>query len=218
MADQRRRPQTTTYGNLAYDLDSLARQRQLEDAGVMPERQRQPQAAPRRRSAPRAQVRPHASPVTVACLAVLVGLVMVLMLGYVQLTKTGAEISHLKNQLNDLNGEHVQLVTTYERTFDLTTIKEVAEAAGMAKPTAGQILYRGRDAETLNRAEFVALMDEGRMPDGSEADKPRSVQQILDEAKQEQAAQEQQETQDPAHAPEGYQPAPEKDDTEYLND
>jgi hypothetical protein len=156
MADQRRRPQTTTYGNLAYDLDSLARQRQLEDAGVMPERQRQPQVSPRRRSAPHAQVRPHASPVTVACLAVLVGLVMVLMLGYVQLTKTGAEISRLKNQLNDLNGEHVQLVTTYERTFDLTTIKEVAEAAGMAKPTAGQIEYidlSGDDSAVVYRTE-----------------------------------------------------------------
>ena len=156
MADQRRRPQTTTYGNLAYDLDSLARQRQLEDAGVMPERQRQPQVSPRRRSQPRAQVRPHASPVTVACLAVLVGLVMVMMLGYVQLTKTGAEISRLKNQLNDLNGEHVQLVTTYERTFDLTTIKEVAEAAGMAKPTAGQIEYidlSGDDSAVVYRTE-----------------------------------------------------------------
>lgn len=156
MADQRRRPQTTTYGNLAYDLDSLARQRQLEDAGVMPQRQSQPQAAPRRRSVPRAQVRPHASPVTAACIAVLVGLVMMLMLGYVQLTKTGAEISRLKGQLNDLNSEHVQLVTTYERTFDLTTIKEVAEAAGMAKPTAGQIEYidlSGDDSAVVYRTE-----------------------------------------------------------------
>ncbi len=156
MADQRRRPQTTTYGNLAYDLDSLARQRQLEDAGVMPQRQSQPQAAPRRRSQPRRQVRPHASPVTVACIAVLVGLVMVLMLGYVQLTKTGTEISRLKGQLNDLNSEHVQLVTTYERTFDMTTIKEVAEAAGMAKPTAGQIEYidlSGDDSAVVYRTE-----------------------------------------------------------------
>ena len=81
---------------------------------------------------------------------------MVLMLGYVQLTKTGAEISRLKNQLNDLNGEHVQLVTTYERTFDLTTIKEVAEAAGMAKPTAGQIEYidlSGDDSAVVYRTE-----------------------------------------------------------------
>jgi cell division protease FtsH len=107
--------------------------------------------------------------------------------------------------------------------------REVSIMLQKAYERAKSILRENRDKmemlvsallaqETLNRAEFVALMDEGRMPDGSEADKPRSVQQILDEAKQEQAAQEQQETQDPAHAPEGYQPAPEKDDTEYLND
>lgn len=154
MADQRRRPQTTTYGNLAYDLDSLARQRQLEDAGVMPER-RQSQPA-RRRSAPQRQARPHASPVMAGCVAVLLGLVMVMMLGYVQLTKTGTEISRLKGQLSELNGEHVQLLTAYERTFDLTTVKEVAEAAGMAKPTAGQIEYidlSGADSAVVYRSE-----------------------------------------------------------------
>ena len=170
MADQRHSQKTTTYGSLAYDLDSLAndldnlaRRRQLEDAGVMPQRHNPPQAAPRRRSQPRRQVRPQASAVTVACLAVLVGLVMVLMLGYVQLTKTGTEISRLKNQLSDLNSEHVQLVTTYERTFDLTTIKEVAEAAGMAKPNAGQIEYidlSGDDSAVVYRTEAGSALHE----------------------------------------------------------
>jgi cell division protease FtsH len=41
--------------------------------------------------------------------------------------------------------------------------------------------------ETLNRAEFVALMDEGIMPDGTKADKPRTVREILAEAKAEEA-------------------------------
>ncbi|MBQ6974334.1 MAG: hypothetical protein IJS55_07750 [Oscillospiraceae bacterium] len=170
MADQRHSQKTTTYGSLAYDLDSLAndldnlaRRRQLEDAGVMPQRHNPPQAAPRRRSQPRRQARPQASAVTVACLTVLVGLVMVLMLGYVQLTKTGTEISRLKNQLSDLNSEHVQLVTTYERTFDLTTIKEVAEAAGMAKPNAGQIEYidlSGDDSAVVYRTEAGSALHE----------------------------------------------------------
>ncbi len=39
--------------------------------------------------------------------------------------------------------------------------------------------------ETLNRAEFVALMDRGEMPDGSAWDKPRSVAAILSESEQE---------------------------------
>ena len=37
MAQQKRRPNTMVYGNLAYDLDTLASQRQLEEA-ARPER------------------------------------------------------------------------------------------------------------------------------------------------------------------------------------
>lgn len=44
MAQQKRRPNTMVYGNLAYDLDTLASQRQLEEA-ARPERQSQPQQA-----------------------------------------------------------------------------------------------------------------------------------------------------------------------------
>ena len=44
MAQQKRRPNTMVYGNLAYDLDTLASQRQLEEA-ARPERQSRPQQA-----------------------------------------------------------------------------------------------------------------------------------------------------------------------------
>ena len=61
MAQQKRRPNTMVYGNLAYDLDTLASQRQLEEA-ARPERQSQPQQAPRHRTAarPRQRVSPLA--------------------------------------------------------------------------------------------------------------------------------------------------------------
>ena len=84
--------------------------------------------------------------------------------------------------------------------------------------------------ETLNRAEFVALMDEGKMPDGSDADKPRSLDQILGkdrkaenrtgETEKTDSADETAETPaDGEHAlPEGYQLPREEDHTEYLND
>ena len=50
MTDERRRNMTMIYGSLAYDLDTLARERQLEEAGEMPERSSapQPKAQPRR--------------------------------------------------------------------------------------------------------------------------------------------------------------------------
>ena len=50
MTDERRRNMKIVYGNLAYDLDTLVRERQLEEAGAMPERKAQPkeQTQPRR--------------------------------------------------------------------------------------------------------------------------------------------------------------------------
>ena len=82
--------------------------------------------------------------------------------------------------------------------------------------------------ETLNRAEFVALMDEGKMPDGSDTDKPRQLDQILADRKAEEAAERKAEeaatetvrpdgTEDPV-PPDYYQPPAEEDKTEYLND
>ena len=47
----------------------------------------------------------------------------------------------MKAEMERLNTEHVGLLTEYEQTFDLSTVKEVAEAAGMSKPSAGQIEY-----------------------------------------------------------------------------
>ena len=90
---------------------------------------------------------------------------------------------------------------------------------------AKQILRENRDRmemlvealmtqETLNRAEFVALMDQGIMPDGSEKDKPRGVQEILEQEK----AAETEAPEEQGNMPEGYTPAPEEDHTEYLND
>lgn len=152
MAATRRTPRTTTYGNLAYDLDAIVRERQLEEAGTMPERQAQPQPKPQPRA--RAHARPRTSPVLVGAIVVLCALVMVLMLGFVQLTKVSTSVSQIKSELSTLNDEHVSLVTTYERTFDLATIKSVAEAAGMSKPSAGQIEYidlSGADSAVVYR-------------------------------------------------------------------
>ena len=52
-----------TYGSLAYDLDALAREKQLDEAGKLPQkkvRPAQPEVQPvqRRQSAARAAVRP----------------------------------------------------------------------------------------------------------------------------------------------------------------
>ena len=72
---------------------------------------------------------------------VLAGMVVALLMGYVKLTQISGNISDMKQEMNRLNTEHVGLLTEYEQTFELATVKEVAEAAGMSKPSAGQIEY-----------------------------------------------------------------------------
>ena len=78
------------------------------------------------------------------------------MLGFAQLTRVSASVSSIKSEISDLEEEHVSLLTRYEKTFDLATIKEVAENAGMSKPTSGQIEYidlSGGDTAVVYRSE-----------------------------------------------------------------
>ena len=136
MAQQKRRPNTMVYGNLAYDLDTLASQRQLEEA-ARPERQSQ--QAPRHRTA--ARPRQRVSPLALCAVGALAAMAVVLVMGYIQLTAVTGSISDLQEQVSQLEDQRVSLVMDYERTFDMAKIKEAAEAAGMKKPTAGQVEY-----------------------------------------------------------------------------
>ena len=128
-----------TDGSLAYDLDALARERTLDDAGRMEPQRREPVAAPRRQSVARPAAK--LSPLVLVCAAVLTGLVVVLLMGYVRLTEVSADISQIKTEMGQLEERHVALLTQYEKTFDLATVKRVAEEAGMTKPSGSQVFY-----------------------------------------------------------------------------
>ena len=174
MADQRRRPGTTTYGNLAYDLDNLVRQRNLEEAGKVREQERQERPRPQPRRQAQAQPRPKASPLMVGGIVILAAMVMALIMGYVRLTTISGNVSQLKNELAVLNDEHVSLLTRYEQTFDLATIKETAEAAGMSKPTSAQIEYvdlSGSDVAVVYQTSSDGVLGDffHRVGDGLEA-------------------------------------------------
>ena len=148
-----------TYGSLAYDLDALAREKQLDEAGKLPQkkvRPAQPEVQPvqRRQSAARAAVRP--SPVLLLGTVLVVGMVIALMLCYVKLTGISDNVSSIKREISALEEEHVALLTAYERTFDLATVKAAAEAAGMSKPSSGQIQYID-----LSGADSVEVYAEG---------------------------------------------------------
>lgn len=154
-----------TYGSLAYDLDALAREKQLDEAGKLPQkkvRPAQPEVQPvqRRQSAARAAVRP--SPVLLLGTVLVVGMVIALMLCYVKLTGISDNVSSIKREISALEEEHVALLTAYERTFDLATVKAAAEAAGMSKPSSGQIQYidlSGADSVEVYAAGSAAALN-----------------------------------------------------------
>lgn len=155
----------TTYGSLAYDLDALAREKQLYEAGKLPQkkvRPAQPEVQPvqRRQSAARAAVRP--SPVLLLGTVLVVGMVIALMLCYVKLTGISDNVSSIKREISALEEEHVALLTAYERTFDLAAVKAAAEAAGMSKPSSGQIQYidlSGADSVEVYAAGGAAALN-----------------------------------------------------------
>ena len=154
MTDERRRNIAMVYGSLAYDLDSLVRERQLEEAGEM--RQAAPAPQPKAQRRPQAQAKARPSALLVGGIVMVTALVMVLLLGYVQLTTVSNHVVTIKNELATLEEEHVSLLTEYEKTFDLATIKAAAEEAGMSKPTSGQIQYidlSGADTTVVYGAE-----------------------------------------------------------------
>ena len=154
-----------TYGSLAYDLDALAREKQLDEAGKLPQkkvRPAQPEVQPvqRRQTAARAAVRP--SPVLLLGTVLVVGMVIALMLCYVKLTGISDNVSSIKREISALEEEHVALLTAYERTFDLATVKAAAEAAGMSKPSSGQIQYidlSGADSVDVYAAGGAAALN-----------------------------------------------------------
>lgn len=154
-----------TYGSLAYDLDALAREKQLDEAGKLHQkkvRPAQPEVQPvqRRQSAARAAVRP--SPVLLLGTVLVVGMVIALMLCYVKLTGISDNVSSIKREISALEEEHVALLTAYERTFDLATVKAAAEAAGMSKPSSGQIQYidlSGADSVEVYAAGGAAALN-----------------------------------------------------------
>ena len=154
-----------TYGSLAYDLDALAQEKQLDEAGKLPQkkvRPAQPEVQPvqRRQSAARAAVRP--SPVLLLGTVLVVGMVIALMLCYVKLTGISDNVSSIKREISALEEEHVALLTAYERTFDLATVKAAAEAAGMSKPSSGQIQYidlSGADSVEVYAAGGAAALN-----------------------------------------------------------
>lgn len=148
-------------GSLAQDLNWAVRERELRHAGEAPKKQAK--AAPKVHSAPRVQVRErqYVSWTAVCSVAAVAMLAILILMNYVQLTVLSSEMVQLQSQLQELETDNVVLTAQYEQMFDMATVKEAAEAAGMQKPSSGQVYHldlSGGDSAVTYQKENPGLL------------------------------------------------------------
>lgn len=137
-------------GNLAHDLRTRELEQQLERSGQLDfdkqyreiEETRADKLS-RERQATRASVRQAQSvPVTALLGSAVVAVLAVLVVScHVKINEISGNIVSMKQEIGQLEMEQIALQTQYEQVFDLATVKEAAEAAGMRQPGEGQIYY-----------------------------------------------------------------------------
>lgn len=169
------RPTGAVDGNLARKLDSRELERRLDNSGQMdfdelyrPQRMSDAERRAKQRAQVKASIRPAQLPplaavVGAACVAVLM---FMLLMCYVKMNTISRSIVAMKTQITQLEVDQVSLLTRYEQAFDLSTVKEAAEAAGMSQPSDSQVFYirlPGEDQATVHKAGsgFFAAFQRG---------------------------------------------------------
>ena len=150
-------------GSLARDLDWAVRERELRHAGEAPRHQEQVRQQPKVHAAPKVLVRERqqVSLFSLLGFAAVAGLAVLVLMSYIQLTALASDTVALKKQLSTLETEHATLTAQYEQMFDLTTVREAAEAAGMTKPSTSQIFYldmAGGDSAIVYQQEEPSVL------------------------------------------------------------
>lgn len=159
-------------GNLAYDFDREEQQPRRtaprRAAAPPPRAAEKPAPRPAPKPVVRLRERERVSPVLVLGLVLLSVMTVALLTGYASLAAVSSDVVAAQKELSALRDENVALLTDYERTFDIDTVKAAAEAAGMSKPSASQIyrvdlsepdsvvIYQSEDASLLARV-FTSL-------------------------------------------------------------
>lgn len=169
---QRYRTPGVVDGNLARRLDSQELERRLERSGQLDfdqqyhrRKETRAEILSRRRAKIKAAIRP-AQKVSAAAVLGFAGvavMMVALLLCYVRVNTISRSIVEMKTEIEALKVEQVSLLTQYEQSFDLASVKEAAEAAGMTQPSDSQIYYidlpgedqavsySGEDANVLDR-------------------------------------------------------------------
>lgn len=133
---------STMYGNVAYELHSTQ---------VVPERiprpEQEPEVAPQRRPRRRTAAQPKVRPQEGISLFAVTGFAAVALLAvltltsYVQLNSVYAATRSMEQRLSSLETEAEILEMRYNDLFDLVTLNEAAQEAGLTTPGSTQRVY-----------------------------------------------------------------------------
>ena len=161
-----RRYRAPVEGSLARKLDNLDRSGRMDFDELY---ERRPETAAERNARRRAQAKAAVRPAQRVSFAAVLGfafvgaLMVATLLCYVRINSISRSIVSMKERISVLQVEQVALLTQYEQAFDLSSVKEAAEAAGMTIPSESQIYYidlpgedqavsyTGRDGGLLDR-------------------------------------------------------------------
>ena len=137
-------------GNLARELNHQELERRLETSGQLDfdqqyrrRKETEAELIARQRARAKAAVRPaqKVSPAAVLGFAAVSALTVLLLLCYVEMNAISTRIVTMKSEIEQLEIEQVSLMAQYEQAFDMATVKEAAEEAGMTQPSDSQIYY-----------------------------------------------------------------------------
>ena len=135
--DTRYRGKQAVNGSLAYDLDYGLRERELRRGRETPKAREKAKI----HEAPRVllRARQYVSPLAILSVTAIMGLALLVLMNYVQLTRLSTETVKLQSQLQELETDNTDLTARYQQMFDMASVKEAAEAAGMSKPSSTQM-------------------------------------------------------------------------------
>lgn len=155
-------------GNLARELNHQELERRLETSGQLDfdqqyrrRKETEAELIARQRARAKAAVRPaqKVSPAAVLGFTAVSVLTVLLLLCYVEMNAISTRIVTMKSEIEQLEIEQVSLMAQYEQAFDMATVKEAAEEAGMTQPSDSQIYYVSLPGE--DQAVAVNQQEEG---------------------------------------------------------
>lgn len=134
--------------NLARRLDRRELERRLETSGQVDfdqayrrHQETEAEKRARQRAKTKAAVRPRQKIPLMAVVAFLgvAALMVGILMCYIQLNGISRHIVEMKREIAALEVEQVGLLTKYEQSFDLSSVKAAAERYGMGQPSESQI-------------------------------------------------------------------------------